>query len=140
MLDLERFSAKVEVTPSGCHVWIAGKNHAGYGKFTTGGRIAQKDWRAHRWAWTHANGDIPADMQVDHLCNNRACVNVEHLRVVSAKENSHADHSAATARVNAAKTHCPKGHEYTAENTYGPYPRSGRLCKTCVLSRRKVAA
>lgn len=31
------------------------------------------------------------------------------------------------------KTHCPKGHEYTPENTYrSPCGRGGRMCRTCM--------
>lgn len=36
--------------------------------------------------------------------------------------------------INAAKTHCPKGHEYTPENTY--YRERGwRHCRTCKLEQ-----
>lgn len=35
------------------------------------------------------------------------------------------------------KTHCPKGHEYTPENTYwADASRTSRKCKTCHNSRR----
>lgn len=35
--------------------------------------------------------------------------------------------------LNARKTHCPYGHEYTPENTYRD--RGKRLCRTCKLAR-----
>lgn len=39
---------------------------------------------------------------------------------------------------NRLKTHCPKGHEYTPENTYTyPGTKSGRICKTCTCERTK---
>lgn len=39
--------------------------------------------------------------------------------------------------INASKTHCPQGHEYTPENIYANGPKkTGRLCRTCQLSRR----
>lgn len=46
-----------------------------------------KSQRAHRWAWELVNGKIPADKVIDHLCRNRACVALDHLRVVTQQEN-----------------------------------------------------
>jgi len=135
--DIERFNEKFVVRQDGCWEWIAAKSKSGYGNFSGPGRRG-KTYRAHRWMWEFVFGEIPSGLQVDHLCNRRDCVNPHHMRVVSAAVNSHAEHSNAIAKLNSAKTHCPQGHEYTAENTYGPYPRSGRLCRTCVLARRKV--
>ena len=43
---------------------------------------------AHRAAWVHANGQIPDGMTIDHMCKNRRCVNVKHLRVLSNFENA----------------------------------------------------
>lgn len=43
---------------------------------------------AHRAAWVHVNGQIPAGMTVDHICKNRQCVNTDHLRLLSNFENA----------------------------------------------------
>jgi hypothetical protein len=44
------------------------------------------------------------------------------------------------AAANAAKTHCPHGHEYTPENTYvNPNPDGGRICRTCKRQRDRLA-
>lgn len=77
-----------EVSPSGCYISTYSVASHGY---------AQIGWRrdqsitgttAHRAAWVHANGQIPAGMTIDHLCKNRRCVNVEHLRMLSNFENA----------------------------------------------------
>ena len=47
-----------------------------------------KLWRGHRLAWELTNGAIPEGMVIDHLCRNRACVNLNHLRLVSQQENN----------------------------------------------------
>lgn len=42
---------------------------------------------AHRYAWEQVHGPIPEGMQVDHRCHRRNCVNVDHLRLVTNKQN-----------------------------------------------------
>jgi hypothetical protein len=98
---------------------------------------------AHRIAWEVANGrPIPAGLVIDHTCHNadldchadtecphRRCVNPAHLEAVSSATNILRGHSVSP--INAAKTHCDNGHEFTAENTYYRPDRFGRICITC---------
>ena len=67
-----------------CLVWTGARNEAGYGR--TG--IAGRDLLAHRYAWERANGQIPEGMVIDHMCRNRACVEVSHLRLATPKQNA----------------------------------------------------
>lgn len=121
----ERFWLKVDKdTVDGCWLWIGAKKPSGYGGF--------RGTQAHRWIWVHLNGSIPEELEVDHFfCNRRDCVNPQHLRLVSRRENVLRSNNFAA--WNAAKTHCPKGHEYDEDNTYIS-KRGERKCRAC---RRK---
>lgn len=122
--DIARFLEKVSVNPvSGCIEWTAGMV-GGYGKFTLKGRCVL----AHRWYFEYCKGGIPSGLQLDHLCRNRRCVNPDHLEPVTCKENlMRGDTFQAR---NAAKTHCPQGHEYSEENTRVD-PKGSRRCREC---------
>jgi len=81
----ERFWSKVEKT-EGCWNWTEQLNHAGYGTMLVGGR-AGKIWLAHRYSYSMANGEIAPGVEIDHKCLNRQCVNPEHLRSATKKQN-----------------------------------------------------
>jgi HNH endonuclease len=70
---LKRFLAKTR-SSSGCWLWTGAKDKDGYGKFSLDG-ISQ---RAHRVAYEHWKGDIPANHVIRHTCRN-LCVNPKHL-------------------------------------------------------------
>lgn len=79
----KRFWPKVNVTET-CWHWTGAKNEKGYGLFYAD----DKQIRAHRYSYQRVNGPIPDGLQIDHICHNPACVNPEHLRAVTVKQNN----------------------------------------------------
>ena len=124
--EAERFWEKVEKSAT-CWLWTSAINWGGYAKF----RIGKRDVYAHRWAYEHIVGPIPEGMDLDHLCRVRRCVRPDHLEPVTHQENVLRGEGIAARQ--AQKTHCPKGHEYTPENTR-TY-RGHRYCRTCSRER-----
>lgn len=71
----------------------------------------RKAIKAHRAAWMLANGPVPEGMVLDHICRDRACINLEHLRVVTQQENIMAGlHNIDN------RSHCNQGHPFIKEN------------------------
>ena len=64
-------------------IWTAGRVPSGYGTM----RVGERTVPAHRWAWEQSHGPIPDGAFVDHICHNRACVNVDHLRLATPQQN-----------------------------------------------------
>lgn len=115
------FDDSFEVNPvNGCWEWIRVLKPQGYGQFGKGAL-------AHRISYEKHKGKIPDGLQIDHLCRNRKCVNPDHLEAVTASTNTlRGDRP----KIQKAKTHCPKGHEFSEENTYR-YPDGRRSCIIC---------
>lgn len=95
---------------------------------------------AHRIMWFITYGVWP-ERQLNHKCLNRACVRLSHLEEATIRENLF-DSPNTQASINAAKTHCPQGHEYTLENTLR-YKRSDyvgeyRRCRTCANAKARA--
>jgi hypothetical protein len=78
----DRFWAKVDKTET-CWNWTGSTTNGGYGMFKMGASPKV----AHRISYTYANGEIPDGMTIDHMCHNRSCVNPDHLRIATTKEN-----------------------------------------------------
>jgi hypothetical protein len=102
----------------------------GYGRFQVGvGKCVQ----AHRWSYEQLIGPIPQGLVLDHLCRTPACVNPAHLEPVTSSTNVKRGEVGLRHR---SKTHCPQGHEYSAENTY-VHRGTNRHCRACLRGRNR---
>lgn len=128
--EVQRFMDKVD-TSGDCWPWTAATDRQGYSRFNIRRGKRNVMVYAHRYSYEHFVGPIPDGLQIDHLCRVRACVNPSHLEAVTGRINVLRG-GTITAR-NAAKTHCPQGHEYTPENTYTS--RGWRECRPCSIAR-----
>lgn len=124
----DRITRSVTVDANGCWLWQLRTDRDGYGTMGVYTDGVKRLMFAHRVAYAEWVGPIPKGLQLDHLCRVRACCNPAHLQPVTARGNTFAPGSEATAARNAAKTHCPQGHPYVVKD-YPKGPR--RVCPPC---------
>lgn len=136
----KRFWAKVDKQDK-CWIWKGTITPLGYGNWT---------WRedglfhtdsAHHFAFVRSGREIPEGYHLDHLCRNRSCCNPDHLEPVTPRENTL--RGIGPSALNARKTHCKRGHQFTQDNTYLKNGKYGvlRVCRKCAAeSARKRRA
>lgn len=138
--DIDRFWANT-IKRGECVEWLGpykmkslGRN---YGDFYANG----ENYSAHRFSWILRNGRIPKGMFILHSCDNPPCVNPDHLRAGTPKDNV-ADSITRGTFLGGKKVagpglrggFCKRGHNllawgvsYISKNTGRPYS----VCKAC---------
>lgn len=131
---VQRVLSKVAMGPRGCHISTYSVASHGY---------AQIGWRegderpvtlCHRVMWIWFRGPIPEGMTIDHMCKNKRCIRLQHLRLIPNYENSR--------RGNARDWplgKCAKGHDDAAHWRPGGVgqPRLKGYCAVCLDASRK---
>lgn len=128
MTTLERFATHyIPVTESGCWLWTSGDNGR-YGKFSINRNGKRQRVLAHRFSYEQFVGPLGKDLEVDHLCFVKLCVNPAHLELVTRGINF----SRAVEAGRMQSRRCTiAGHE-----TY--YRNNWKLCRTCKREREKI--
>lgn len=132
-----RFLSKIRVLENGCWEWLACQVTPGYGGFVHERRLT----RSHRVSYILAVGPIPDGLVMDHFlypekgCLGPICCNPRHVRPVTQRENIL--RSTGMSARHAAKTQCPQGHPYDAENTFVDN-RGIRHCRECGRIRCRI--
>ena len=84
LTTMERFEESWEEDKNGCWIWLHSTDRDGYGRPTVNGRPI----RAPRLAWELYRGPIPDGLFVLHNCDVPRCVNPEHLRLGTPRDNA----------------------------------------------------
>lgn len=112
---------------SGCWIWVGARTSRGlkYGHMRL--PRSRRNARAHRLSYLVFVGPIPDGKEIDHFwCNTPACINPDHLKPASHREN-------------VSKPTCKRGHLFSKDNTK-MYLRNGirhRVCRICARMRKR---
>lgn len=136
---IERVRARCTVDARGCWLWQGTLQQNGYGQTTYRSKniiLSRQMFQSwHKIALKRLE-------YICHTCDVKRCCNPDHLWLGSNGANVR-DLTVKAKNYWANRTHCPRGHKYTSENTYIHEVRPGimsRNCKLCARVRGRLKA
>jgi hypothetical protein len=127
-MNVDTWMAAVEPIPEGrgCWEWMGFIRPSGYGQ-------VHQNKLAHRVSWELHNGPIPNGVLVLHKCDNKSCVNPDHLFLGSHRDNT--QDMMSKGRGNVRALHCRRGHDLTGENRLTNRKPNGIMAHVCRICR-----
>ena len=122
MTSQDRILTNIVVVEN-CWEWLGSTDSSGYGSLSFRGKCAS----AHTLSYRAFRGEIPAGLEIDHLCRNRRCVNPWHMEPVT--------HHANIMRGDLVKTVCVRGHALVVPPE--KWKRKSKWCPVCTYGARR---
>lgn len=113
----------------GCIELSGSEDTKGYGRVWRWVNGRTVIYRAHRIVWAYHNGGISGDVLILHKCDNRRCINREHLFDGTPKINTH-DAMEKGRFANGERHGCAKITEDQAISAKERYANGGISCKS----------
>ena len=79
----KRLLSNYIIDDNSCWIWRGNILKTGYGQIKVFGKM----YSTHRFSYELHKGTIPNNLEVMHLCNNKLCINPDHLKTGTHKEN-----------------------------------------------------
>lgn len=142
-LILARILSRRHFAESGCIEYTGYISPQGYGDII----FKTHRWKVHRLYWILLHGPIPEwpEAVVLHSCDNRKCINPDHLSLGTQQENIR-DCVGKNRQASRRKTHCPQGHSYAEHGRAHTSPKAiqqaspWRTCKMCAMVKWRKKA
>lgn len=131
----ERLWEHTKTNENGCRLWV-GNKICGYGQISYKNKMLYTHrLSAHIYLGLNLEDRRQLVLHKDDICRNRNCWNPEHLYIGDYSDNTRDRSKTEIPNFfgihNEPKMHCPKGHEFTLENTY--LQKETKICKICRL-------
>jgi hypothetical protein len=124
------FKKRCLITSAGCWEWIGHRSRLGYAE----GCYRAKNWRLGRLLLTLTRRPLNRNEVAMHSCDNPPCINPDHLRIGTQKENI-ADAVRKKRMVGQSKSHCDRGHLLEGANLA---KAATRRCIVCQRGLRRI--